>query len=111
MSALIIVDMQNDFCQGGSLAVTGSLEIIPLINSLRSKTFDCIIRTRDWHPADHISFGPNHPGKSLFELITVPETGREQVMWPIHCIQGSPGAEYQPDVTILDTDIEVLKGQ
>lgn len=111
MSALIIVDMQNDFCEGGSLAITDSLSIIPLINYLRGKNFDHIIRTRDWHPADHISFGPNHPGKALFELIVVPETGREQVMWPVHCVQGSQGAEYQKDVIIKETDIEVLKGK
>ena len=109
-SALIIVDMQNDFCEGGSLAVTGSLEIIPLVNQLRDK-FDIVIRTRDWHPADHVSFGANHPGKDLFSLIVVPETGKEQVMWPIHCVQCSQGAEYQKDVLLKDTDVEVLKGQ
>ena len=83
--ALIIVDMQNDFCEGGSLAVNGSLEIIPTVNQLREK-FDIVVRTRDWHPADHVSFHANHPGKQLFELITVPETGRDQVMWPTHCV-------------------------
>ena len=77
MSALIIVDMQNDFCVGGSLGIAGSLDIIALINSLRDKNFDYIIRTRDWHPANHVSFGVNHPGKAMFDLITVPETGRE----------------------------------
>lgn len=104
--------MQNDFCSGGSLAVGGSLDIIPLINSLReNSTFDLIVTTRDWHPSDHVSFGANHPGKTLFELIVVPETGRDQVMWPTHCVQGSPGAEYHQEVVRKETDIEVLKGQ
>ena len=86
-TALIIVDMQNDFCEGGSLAVTGSLDIIPKVNELReSKIFDHIVMTRDWHPQDHISFGSNHPGKDLFSFITVEETGRGQVMWPDHCL-------------------------
>lgn len=67
--------------------------------------------TRDWHPADHVSFGANHPGKQLFELITVPETGRDQVMWPVHCVQGSHGAQYHKDILVKDTDIEVFKGQ
>mgnify|MGYP002635364216 CR=1 FL=1 len=84
-SALIIVDMQNDFCEGGSLAVGGSLETIPIINDLRSK-FETIITTRDWHAQDHVSFQSNHPGETLFSLITVKETGREQVMWPDHCV-------------------------
>jgi nicotinamidase/pyrazinamidase len=96
-TALIIVDMQNDFCKpAGSLAVEGSLEIIPLINQLRelSEKFDYIVMTRDCHPQNHVSFGSNHPGKDLFSLITVPDTGREQVMWPDHCVNGSFGAEF-----------------
>ena len=105
--------MQNDFCKpDGSLAVEGSLEIIPLINQLReSDKFDFVAMTRDWHPQNHVSFGSNHPGKDLFSLIKVPETGRDQVMWPDHCVQGSFGAEFQKDVVVKDTDIQVLKGQ
>jgi nicotinamidase/pyrazinamidase len=85
MQALIIVDMQNDFCEGGSLAVTGSLEVIPKINKLR-ENFDIVVVTRDWHSADHVSFGANHPESKLFSKIVVPETGKEQVMWPVHCV-------------------------
>ena len=112
-TALIIVDMQNDFCEpDGSLAVKGSLEIIPLINKLReSKNFDMIVTTRDWHAQNHVSFCSNHKDEKLFSLITVPETGRKQVMWPDHCVQGSKGSEYHPDIVIKETDTEVLKGQ
>ena len=86
-TALIIVDVQNDFCHGGSLAVEGSLEIIPLINQLRKNPkFDYIVLTQDCHPQNHISFASNHPGESLFSTITVEKTGRDQVMWPDHCV-------------------------
>ena len=81
-TALIIIDMQNDFCEGGdpagSLAVPGSLEILSLINHLRdTNLFDMIIRSRDWHPKDHVSFVESHPGKELFSKIVVEETGRD----------------------------------
>ena len=110
-SALIIVDMQNDFCEGGSLAVNGSLDIIPTINELREKNFDYVVMTRDWHPQDHVSFCSNHEGQNLFSHIVVPETGRGQVMWPDHCVQGKRGAEFHPDVVVKDSDIQILKGQ
>lgn len=68
-TALMIIDMQNDFCEGGSLAVTGSFEIIPIINQLRESTkFDFVVKTRDWHPQNHVSFGSNHPGSKLFSV-------------------------------------------
>ena len=112
-TALIIVDMQNDFCKpNGSLAVNGSLDIIPLINQIRENPkFDYIVLTQDWHPQDHVSFGSNHPGKELFSNIIVPETQREQVMWPDHCVQNQFGSEFQKDVVVKDTDIKVLKGK
>lgn len=110
-SALIIVDVQNDFCEGGSLAVGGSLEIIPVINKLREdKLFDVIITTRDYHQADHVSFAENHPGEKLFTKIIVEETGREQMMWPTHCVVGTPGCEYHQDLVVKKTDKEILKG-
>ena len=76
--ALLIIDMQNDFCEpDGSLAVKGSLEIIPIINKLRQdKRFDMIVTSRDYHEADHVSFAANHPGEELFKEITIEETGR-----------------------------------
>ena len=111
-SALVIVDMQNDFCEGGSLAVPGSLEILGFINHLReTNMFDLVITSRDWHPRNHVSFAENHPGEELFSKIVVKETGRDQIMWPVHCIQGSKGAEYHPDLVLKGTDIEILKGQ
>lgn len=77
-SALVIVDMQNDFCEGGSLAVPGSLEIFSFINHLReTNMFDLVITSRDWHPQNHVSFAENHPGEELFSKIVVKETGRE----------------------------------
>lgn len=111
-SALIIIDIQNDFCgEGGSLAVPDSLEILSLINHLReTNLFDLIVRTRDWHPQDHVSFVENHPGKELFTKIVVEETGRDQIMWPTHCVQETKGAEYHPNLVLKDTDIEILKG-
>lgn len=111
-AALFIVDVQNDFCEpSGSLAVKGSLEIIPLINKLRENPkFDYIVTSRDWHPQNHCSFASNN-GKPLFSLHVIPETGREQVMWPDHCVQGSEGAEFHKDLVRADTDINVLKGQ
>ena len=103
--------MQNDFITG-SLAVSNGAEIIAPINELREKPcWDVIVRSRDWHQADHVSFCENHPGQELFSKIIVEETGRDQVMWPTHCVQGSDGANYHADLVKKDTDIEVLKGQ
>ena len=77
-TALIIIDIQNDFCEGGSLEVPGSLDILSLINELReSNFFDVIIRTRDWHPKDHVSFAENHLGKEVFSKIVIEETGKD----------------------------------
>ena len=110
-TALIIIDIQNDFCEGGSLEVPGSLEILNLINHLRETSLlDLVIRSRDWHPKDHVSFVESHPSKQLFSKIVVEETGRDQIMWPTHCVQGTAGAEYHPKLAVKDSDIEILKG-
>ena len=86
-TALIIVDVQNDFCKGGSLAVNEANDVIPLINRLReSSMFHKVILTRDWHPQSHWSFGSNHPGQKLFTIFRLPETGVDQMMWPAHCV-------------------------
>ena len=98
-TALIVVDVQNDFCEGGSLAVPDSSLIIPGINKLLSKTFFTkIVFTADWHPSTHRSFQSNNQGTTLFQTITLPETGVEQVMWPDHCVQGTKGSEFHPDL-------------
>ena len=91
--ALIIVDLQNDFVPGGALAVTGGDEIIPLVNQLQSH-FDLIVATQDWHPANHGSFAANHLGRRVFELATL--GGLPQMLWPIHCVEGTAGAEFVP---------------
>lgn len=90
MKTLLIVDMQNDFMPGGSLPVPHGDEIIPLINQLIPK-FDLVLATQDWHPHDHISFAANHPGKKPGELLKL--DGMEQILWPVHCVRGTKGAE------------------
>jgi len=89
-SALILVDVQNDFCPGGSLPVTGGFDIIPVINDLQAR-LDLVVATKDWHPKDHSSFAANH-GKQPGEVITL--DGLQQILWPAHCVQGSKGAEF-----------------
>jgi len=93
--ALLVIDPQNDFCEGGRLAVAGGAGIMPLINRLADR-FDRIVVTQDWHTPDQISFASNHPGADPFSEIEV-AYGR-QMLWPDHCIQGSPGADFHPDV-------------
>lgn len=90
MKALLIIDIQNDFVAGGSLAVPGGAEIVPLINELQAR-FDLVVATQDWHPATHKSFASNNIGKQIFEHTNL--QGLDQVMWPDHCVQGSYGAE------------------
>jgi nicotinamidase/pyrazinamidase len=90
MKALIIVDVQNDFCPGGALAVPEGDSIVPVINELQQR-FDLVVATQDWHPAEHLSFAANHPGKSIGELIEL--NGQPQVLWPVHCVQGTTGAD------------------
>ena len=111
MSALIIVDVQNDFCPGGSLAVTGGDEIIPIINSLRKNLgVSAVFLTKDWHPTDHCSFVDNaYSGAKVLEKITLP-SGEEQILWPRHCEQGSLGAEFHNDLIVDPSDKIILKG-
>jgi nicotinamidase/pyrazinamidase len=94
--ALIIVDMQNDFCPGGALAVKDGDRIVPLINELQNK-LDLVVATQDWHPKNHKSFASNH-GKQVGEVIEL--NGLQQILWPDHCVQGTAGAELRKD---LDT--------
>jgi nicotinamidase/pyrazinamidase len=91
--ALILVDLQNDFLPGGALGVPGGDEVIPLANRLMDD-FDIIVATQDWHPPDHGSFAANHPGRQAFESIDL--HGLPQTLWPVHCVQGTPGAEFAP---------------
>lgn len=93
MKALLIVDVQNDFLPGGALAVPQGDVIIPVINNIQQH-FKLIVATRDWHPANHGSFASNHDNRQVGEVIRL--HGQEQVLWPDHCVQGSPGAEISP---------------
>ena len=93
--ALILVDLQNDFLPGGALGVPGGDEVIPLANRLMDD-FEIIVATQDWHPPDHGSFAANHPGRQVFENIDL--HGLPQTLWPVHCVQGTPGAEFAPDL-------------
>ena len=93
MRTLIIVDVQNDFIEGGALAVPGGGQVVPVIDRLQAG-FDLIVATQDWHPANHRSFAANHPGKTVGEIIDL--DGLEQVLWPVHCVQGTPGADFAP---------------
>lgn len=90
MKALIMIDIQNDFCPGGSLAVKDGDMIVPLVNTLQP-FFELVAATQDWHPLDHKSFASNHEGKKPGDLINL--KGIQQVLWPVHCVQGSFGAE------------------
>lgn len=89
MKALILVDIQNDFLPGGALAVPDGDAVIPVANQLQS-AFPIVVATQDWHPANHGSFAANHPGKKVFEQIEL--NGLPQTLWPVHCVQNTPGA-------------------
>ncbi len=91
MRALILVDIQNDFCPGGALAVRDGDAVVPVANRLM-KLSELVVATQDWHPLDHGSFAVNHPGRAAFELGEL--AGLPQVLWPAHCVQGTAGAEF-----------------
>ncbi len=93
--ALIMVDLQNDFCKGGHLAVPGGDEVIAIANELQTH-FDLVVATQDWHPHDHMSFAENHPGYSVGDVTTV--DGLKQVLWPNHCEQDTNGASFHPEL-------------
>ena len=104
---LVVVDMQYDFLPGGSLAVAGGDEIVPLINTLARK-FTNVVFTQDWHPSDHISFASQHPGKSPFETMELPYG--TQVLWPDHCVWASRGAELSDDLDVPHGQMIIRKG-
>ncbi len=107
MIPLIVVDVQNDFCPGGSLAVKGGNEIVPLINGFRGR-FDTFIFTQDWHPRNHASFAANHPGKKPGDVIRL--EGLAQVMWPVHCVQNTPGAAFHKELVVKKDERIFQKG-
>ncbi|TAG23569.1 MAG: bifunctional nicotinamidase/pyrazinamidase [Rhodobacterales bacterium] len=105
--ALIVIDVQNDFCPGGALAVAGGDEIISRINGLMDG-FGTVVLTQDWHPASHMSFAANHPGAAPFSLTTMPYG--PQVLWPTHCVQGSAGAKFHAALRTDPAQLVVRKG-
>ena len=104
--ALIVIDVQNDFCPGGALAVAQGDEVVATINAMMD-SFDAVILTQDWHPAGHSSFASSHPGKAPFEMTQMPYG--PQVLWPDHCIQGTNGAAFHKDLR-TDADLILRKG-
>lgn len=107
MKALLLIDIQNDFLPGGALAVPEGDQIIPLVNQLQQK-FELVVATQDWHPGNHKSFASQHSGKQIFETIEL--QGLEQVLWPDHCVQGSPGAEFAPELNMQKVGAIFRKG-
>lgn len=105
--ALIIIDVQNDFCPGGALAVPGGDEIIPGINAL-AEDFSAVVLTQDWHPANHRSFASQHADHAPFETVEMPYG--PQVLWPDHCVQGSEGAGFHPGLNTDRADLIIRKG-
>jgi len=104
---LLVVDIQNDFCSGGSLAVPHGEEVVPLINRL-ARQFEHVVLTQDWHPSDHLSFASSHPGMKPYETIEV--SYGSQVLWPEHCVQGTLGAEFRRDLNIPHAELILRKG-
>src|SRR5260370_1427014 len=106
-NALLVIDLQNDFCPGGALAVPDGDAIVPTINALAQK-FDHVILTQDWHPPHHISFAATHPNKKPFESIQAPYG--PQTLWPDHCLQHTPGAALHPPLSIPHAELILRKG-
>ena len=104
---LLIIDVQNDFCPGGALAVADGDAVVPVINRLAER-FAHIALTQDWHPAGHSSFATSHPGSAPFETISMPY-GR-QTLWPDHCVQGTPGAAFHPQLATQQAELVIRKG-
>jgi len=108
-TALLVVDIQHDFLPGGALAVAGGDAILaPISRLVQPESFACVITTQDWHPQGHISFASSHPGRKPFETITL--YGREQVLWPDHCVAGSAGAALHPSLPLDKVDAIIRKG-
>ena len=106
-TALLVIDVQNDFCPGGALQVAGGNEIIPGINQEMTK-YDYIILTQDWHPKGHSSFATSHDGRNPLDVIEMPYG--DQVLWPDHCVQGSHGAEFHSELNTARANAVIRKG-
>jgi nicotinamidase/pyrazinamidase len=104
---LLVIDVQNDFCPGGALAVADGDAVVPIINRLAER-FDHVVLTQDWHPSRHSSFATAHPGSAPFETITMPYG--QQTLWPDHCVQGTPGAAFHPQLATERAELVIRKG-
>jgi len=104
---LIVIDVQNDFCPGGALAVAGGADIVPGINAAMAQA-DCVVLTQDWHPANHLSFASQHAGRAAFDVVEM--AYGPQVLWPDHCVQGSHGAGFHPDLNVAAAHLILRKG-
>jgi nicotinamidase/pyrazinamidase len=104
---LLVVDVQNDFCSGGKLAVPGGEEVVPALNRLATQ-FEHVVLTQDWHPAGHSSFASSHPGGSPYD--TVDLAYGPQILWPDHCVQGTPGAQFRQELNIAQAELILRKG-
>ena len=104
---LLIIDVQNDFCPGGALAVADGDAVVPVINRLVER-FDHVVLTQDWHPSGHSSFASSHPGAAPFETIAMPYG--PQTLWPDHCVQGTPGAAFHPKLATAKAGLVIRKG-
>ena len=104
---LLVVDVQNDFMPGGALAVARGDEVVPVINRL-AREFSHVVLTQDWHPAEHVSFAANHVGRAPFEMTTL--AYGEQVLWPVHCVQGTEGAAFHRALDVPHARLVIRKG-
>jgi nicotinamidase/pyrazinamidase len=104
---LVVVDVQNDFCPGGALAVPRGDEVLPIVNRLAER-FQDVVLTQDWHPRSHLSFASAHPGRRPYEAITV--AYGQQLLWPDHCVQGTRGAEFHSALRIVHAGLVLRKG-
>jgi nicotinamidase/pyrazinamidase len=107
MQCLIVVDVQNDFCPGGALAVPKGDEVVPVINRLAARFANAVF-TQDWHPRGHTSFASSHPGKKPFETVELPYG--EQVLWPDHCVSGTRGAAFHEGLELAKAQLVIRKG-
>ena len=105
--ALVVIDLQNDFCPGGALAVDGGDDIVPIVNRMIAE-HEHVVLTQDWHPAGHSSFASTHDGKQPFETVDMPYG--PQTLWPDHCVQGTKGAQFHPDLVWTRAELIVRKG-
>ncbi len=106
-SALLVVDVQNDFCPGGALPVAGGDEVVDPINAVMRR-FERVVLSQDWHPAGHVSFASTHPGRRIGE--SVPAGGIDQILWPDHCVAGTRGADFHPGLDLSRASIILRKG-